>query len=160
MLPRACCSCRQVADTVAVQVCDRSQSGALGRAWAGVEAGPGQELGLPQPASPDSTNGHRAEKQLVPSCPEPFSGLIASWVLVFLNRQPHWGGSDGSRLAIPDDGLPRTPALLCPPGCSAQGWDGAWEPGLRGKGLGSDLGSELAVQPQLPLRASVSPRVR
>ena len=29
-----------------------------------------------------------------------------------------------------------------------RGGVGPWEPGLRGKGLGSDLGSELAVQPQ------------
>lgn len=43
---------------------------------------------LPQPASLKGSEGREVPEELVPSRPEPFSGLTASWVLVFLNRRP------------------------------------------------------------------------
>lgn len=79
-----------LAGTEAVLVCDGSQVGPpaeLGPGWRLAKG----ETSLHQPASPEGSKGHEVPEELVPSRPEPFSGLTASWVLVFLNRRPQWG---------------------------------------------------------------------
>lgn len=62
-------------------------SAELGQEWKLVQG----KISASPSLRPLTTPTDIGQKKLVPSCPEPFSGLIASWVLVFLNRQPTGG---------------------------------------------------------------------